>query len=201
MIAEALAPAQRRAAARVYADAFVDDPGWRSVGPSSDRRRWHYARRICGGELSVAERIGGTVLVTHDDGHPSAAIVYYGPEANPTSLRVTVAEAPGAVLAGPATLVRSLIADSRLGAGHPDEPHLYVSLLAVSPERQRGGRGRVLLNAALAEADALGVPTYLDTANPDNLPYYGSFGFAITGEVKLPRGASLWYLLRPSRAS
>lgn len=43
-----------RAAAAVYADAFVDDPGWIDVGPRGRGRRWHYARRICGGEPTAA---------------------------------------------------------------------------------------------------------------------------------------------------
>jgi len=51
----------------------------------------------------------------------------------------------------------------------------------------------------MAKADAVEVPTHLTTAKPDNLPYYASFGFAITGEVSLPRGAPLWYMLRPAR--
>jgi hypothetical protein len=49
----------------------------------------------------------------------------------------------------------------------------------------------------LAEADEREVPVYLDTAKPDNLPYYRSFGFELTGEGDLPRGATIWYLLRP----
>lgn len=194
--AQPLEPAGRRAAARMYADAFLHDPGWKAVGPDGERRRWHYTRRICGGELRAAERVGGTVLATYDEGEPSAAIVYYPPGAGSSSWRVTVGEAPGAVLAGPAVLRRSLAAESQLVAGHPDEPHLFVSLLAVHPGRQRGGRGRVLLAAALEHAERLGVPAYLDTANPANLPYYRSFGFVLTGEATLPRGAPLWCLLR-----
>jgi hypothetical protein len=53
------------------------------------------------------------------------------------------------------------------------------------------------LTHAIARAGELGVSTYLDTANPANLPYYGSFGFACTGERDLPRGASIWFMHRP----
>jgi GNAT superfamily N-acetyltransferase len=84
-----------------------------------------------------------------------------------------------------------------LDRAHPDEPHLFVSLLAVHPSHQRGGRGRVLLNEALRRADEAGVHAYLDTANPANLPYYRSFGFELIGEERLPRGAPLWLLLKP----
>jgi GNAT superfamily N-acetyltransferase len=59
--------------------------------------------------------------------------------------------------------------------------------------------GRALLSKALARADELGVPTYLDTANPANLPYYASFGFRQTGERPMPRGSTLWFMLRDVR--
>lgn len=190
---------ERGAAARVYADAFLHDPGWVAVGPRGERARHRYVRRVCGAEVGFAPRAGGTVLATRDGGAVSAAIVLYPPEALPLPWWTTVAQAPGPVLAGPVVGIRSLIADARMGAGHPHEPHLFVSLLAVDPAHQRGGRGRALLTRALERADALGVPTFLDTANPANLPYYRSFGFALTGEAALPGGATLWYLLRPPR--
>jgi GNAT superfamily N-acetyltransferase len=182
--------------ATVYADAFVDDPGWVSVGPDSRRRRWNYVRRICGAEVRVAERLGGKVIVGDDDGEPTSAIVYYPPGGKPTSLWLTVAEAPGAALAGPVVVARSLKAESSMFGGHPEEEHLYVSLLAVRPSHQRGGRGRRLLDAALAEADELGVLAHLTTANPANLPYYRQFGFEVTSEIQLPRGAPLWFMDR-----
>jgi hypothetical protein len=57
--------------------------------------------------------------------------------------------------------------------------------------------GRALLSKAIERAEQLQVPTYLDTANPDNLPYYGSFRFEPTGQTQLPRGAPLWFMFRP----
>lgn len=187
---------ERPTLAALYADAFADDPGWLAVGPDARRRRWHYTRRVCGGELLAARRAGGAVLVARDDGVPGAAIVWFGPEGDVASPWMTAAQAPGAVLGGPRVLARSLAAEARMNGLHPAEPHLYVSLLAAHPRLQRGGRGRLLLQAALAEADRLEVPACLDTANPANLPYYHQFGFAVTGEAVLPRGAPLWFLQR-----
>ena len=71
-----------------------------------------------------------------------------------------------------------------------------MSVLAVDPRSQRKGAGRALLGHVLSEADEREVPVYLDTAKPENLPYYRSFGFELTGEGDLPRGATIWYLLR-----
>jgi ribosomal protein S18 acetylase RimI-like enzyme len=102
----------------------------------------------------------------------------------------------GPALAGPTVLLRSLVADNAMHKHHPEDPHFYVWMLAVSPKHQRTGVGRALLNTGLARAEELGTYTYLETANPDNLPYYASFGFRETGETSLPRGAPIWFMIR-----
>jgi ribosomal protein S18 acetylase RimI-like enzyme len=81
---------------------------------------------------------------------------------------------------------------------HFDEPHLYLWQLAVDPRAQRSGVGRALMARVIADADDAGVPVYLETTNPDNLPYYRSHGFAEIGRESLPRGAPLWLMLRPT---
>src|SRR4051812_37648901 len=90
------------------------------------------------------------------------------------------------MLAGPVVLARSLRGDSAMHRGHPGEPHFFVWMLAVSPAAQRTGVGRALLTTALARAEELGVPTYLDTAKPENLPYYGSVRVPPTGAAGRP---------------
>lgn len=51
---------------------------------------------------------------------------------------------------------------------------LYLSLLAVEPSSQRKGLGRALVEAALEEADRLGVPSTLVTQEADKV---GRFNF------------------------
>jgi GNAT superfamily N-acetyltransferase len=185
-------------AAPVMADAFVDDPGWMAVGPDDTERRRRYIRRVCRGALSVAARRGGRIWHVQHDGRVAGVLSSLDPgQWPPPQVRSTAAQALGPILAGPAVLWRSLSADSALHAGHPEEPHLFVWMLTVAPSLQRSGVGRTLLTHALARAADLGVSTYLDTANPANLPYYGSFGFECTGERDLPRGASIWFMHRP----
>jgi predicted N-acetyltransferase YhbS len=71
-------------------------------------------------------------------------------------------------------------------------------LFAVSPAHQGAGLGRRLMSEALARADADGVPAFLWTSNPDNLPYYRSHGYEVIGESGIPGGASSWYMERPA---
>ncbi|RSH95661.1 hypothetical protein EHS25_000753 [Saitozyma podzolica] len=56
---------------------------------------------------------------------------------------------------------------------------LYLSLLAVEPTSQRRGLGRALVEAALGEADRLGVPSTLVTQERDKIRWYQSLGFEV----------------------
>lgn len=187
-------------AAVVMADAFLDDPGWKAVGPDDRPRRHEYIRRVCQGSLRVVRRWGGPIWQVERGGRVAGVLSSLDPgQWPPPAVRATAYQALGPALAGPGVLWRSLAADGAMHKGHPDDAHLFVWMLTVSPEAQRSGVGRALLSTALERADAHGVPTYLDTANPANLPYYGSFGFEPTGQTELPRGAPLWFMYRSMR--
>jgi ribosomal protein S18 acetylase RimI-like enzyme len=188
---------EERAAADVLADAFIDDPGWRAVGPNGRGRRRKMLQRFFRAHMSVARRWGGPTYGAFAGDGPVGALIAFAEGRYPPPPQSMLLEAPGMLAAGPPTTIRALRGQAALEAGHPDEPHAFVSMLGVGPESQRSGAGRALLGHVLADADAREVPVYLDTANPDNLPYYASFGFEPTGEGTLPRGATIWYLLRP----
>ena len=101
---------------------------------------------------------------------------------------------PGFLLAGPGPVVRGLRTSAVQDGGHPKERHVFLWFLAVDPVRQRSGVGRALLEQVFEGA---GAPVYLDTSNPDNLPYYSSFGFEQIGRGELPRGGKMWFMRRP----
>jgi GNAT superfamily N-acetyltransferase len=195
--ARILAPERFEEAAPVMADAFLDDPGWSDVGPDDRARRHRYIRRVCSGVLTVVDRWGGPIWQVEEDGRVAGVLTTVDPGRwPPPEIRSLVRQALGPILAGPRVLWRSLVADNVMHKHHWKEPHFYIWTLTVGPAFQRKGGGRALLNAGLARADELGVPAYLETANPDNLPYYASFGFDEIGEARLPRGASIWFMHR-----
>jgi GNAT superfamily N-acetyltransferase len=184
----------------VMADAFIDDPGWCSVGPDKREARHNYIRRVCRGVLAVVERRGGHNWYVERDGGVAGVLSGLDPgQWPPPQVSALPMQALGPILAGPAVLWRSLFGDNAMHKGHPDEPHQFVWMLTVAPAAQRSGVGRALLTTAIERAERNGVPTYLDTANPANLPYYGSFGFEPTGQTALPRGAPLWFMYRDMR--
>ena len=51
-----------------------------------------------------------------------------------------------------------------------------------------GGFGQALMRSRLDRCDAEHAPAYLESSNPDNVPYYQRFGFEITGEIQVPDG-------------
>jgi GNAT superfamily N-acetyltransferase len=87
----------------------------------------------------------------------------------------------------------------RLHARGAPMPHGYLMLLGVEPHRQRQGLGSRLLGPCLRQADAGGYPCYLETVNPDNLPFYRTHGFRVLEEQELPDGPRVWSMRRDPR--
>lgn len=67
---------------------------------------------------------------------------------------------------------------------HPKEPHWYLSMIGVDPARQGQGLGSALLKAGLARCDAEGLPAYLESSSPKNVPLYERHGFEVIGLIK-----------------
>src|SRR5699024_5941260 len=87
------------------------------------------------------------------------------------------------------------------GAGHV-EPESEVHTMAVEPEAQGRGVGRLLLEALLAEADAHGGPMFLDVrvGNEPAIGLYESAGFTRIGvrpRYYQPAGADALVMRRP----
>ncbi|HZR44711.1 MAG TPA: GNAT family N-acetyltransferase [Ktedonobacteraceae bacterium] len=79
------------------------------------------------------------------------------------------------------------------------EPHWYLMVLGVDPKRQGQGIGSKLLSAGIERADASGLPCYLETMNPDNVPLYQKFGFAVANEGDIPdSNVHVWGMVRPA---
>ena len=86
----------------------------------------------------------------------------------------------------------------RLFAIHPREPHWYLSILGVSPDRQGAGVGTRLLEDWLLDVDARGHPAYLETDREQNLAFYARAGFEISKELEI-LDVPIWCLWRPGR--
>jgi ribosomal protein S18 acetylase RimI-like enzyme len=82
---------------------------------------------------------------------------------------------------------------------HPHDPHWYLQAIGTDTAKQGKGFGGVVIRRGLAKADAAGAPAYLESSKETNIPIYQSFGFVVTGEIKLPNGPTLWPMWRKAR--
>ncbi|MGM4954345.1 GNAT family N-acetyltransferase [Bradyrhizobium barranii] len=67
---------------------------------------------------------------------------------------------------------------------HPSEPHWYLPLIAVDPNWVGQGLGTLLMKYALQRCDEQGIAAYLESSNPENIPFYQRHGFKPIGEIQ-----------------
>ena len=88
----------------------------------------------------------------------------------------------------------------------------HLQLLGTSPDHQSKGLGATAMMIGIRRAEALGVPCYLESSNPKNVPFYKRHGFKIVekyyhweaegavdgdGDVVKGRGPVATLMLRP----
>ena len=74
----------------------------------------------------------------------------------------------------------------------------YLSIVGVLPDYQGRGLGGELIRPVLAQTDAIGVATYLETFTPRNMSFYERLGYREAGSFEEPTiGDRYWLMLRP----
>ena len=86
-----------------------------------------------------------------------------------------------------------------MGANHPHEPHWYLAMIGTDPSRQGRGLGSAILKEGLRRCDADGLPAYLESSNPANIPLYERHGFEVMGLIQPGDFPPLVPMLRPAR--
>ena len=71
---------------------------------------------------------------------------------------------------------------------HPTGPHYYLEFLGTRRDEQGRGVGTATMQPMLERCDTEGVPAYLESSNPRNVPFYARHGFRETGVVEAPGG-------------
>lgn len=178
---------------RILTRAFDDDPMMRWFFPGEASREAsldRYFSTIFTRQYvrhGVCERTG------------AAAAFWVPPEAGATAVpdAETIAELQS-ILGDRAELFGAAV--EAAGEHTPAEAHLSLALIGADPAAQGQGQGAALLRSGLAKADAAGVPTYLESSKPSNVPLYEHFGFAVREEFSLPGGGpTLWGMWREPR--
>jgi predicted GNAT family N-acyltransferase len=81
-------------------------------------------------------------------------------------------------------LPRTLAVLDLMDRKHPREPHWYLFLVGSDPARRGQGHGRAVIAPVLEQCDRDDMPAYLESSNPENVPYYARYGFEVTGELR-----------------
>lgn len=96
-------------------------------------------------------------------------------------------------------LPRGLKAQAGIDAHRPKGRFWYLHYVGVRPEHQGKGHGGRIIRAQTAVADAEGLPCWLETATPDNVPLYERLGFVTQVEWDVPGGGPhFWGMMRPA---
>jgi ribosomal protein S18 acetylase RimI-like enzyme len=196
-VVRGLERSERRAAARLLTDAFLDEPLWRVVGPAWRPHRRFALQLLYHGEIGKAQRWGGPSFAADlGDSLAGVAIAFDAGRWPPPQPWSTLRDLPSLAIAGPLAAVRAGQVDWTVQRLRPRDPHVYLYLLAVAPDAQRRGVGAALVEAVVAHAFERGLPVCLETMAPSNPAFYAKQGFRVTHECELIDGARAWLMRR-----
>lgn len=171
-------------AAFVNARAFVDDPLFVYFFPSIRKRIKHlpYMFRVA---VNYGVRYGEVYATSPN---MEGVAVWLPP--NTTHSSVWGAVVSGGILV-PFKMgwIKPMKTYSFIAKRHKELapfPHWYLSSIAVDPEHQGKGFGSFLLRSMLEKIDKYGVPCYLETQNPKNVPLYEHFDFELIEDAQIP---------------
>ena len=80
----------------------------------------------------------------------------------------------------------------------PDTVHYHLGPVAVLPEFQRQGIGKLMMKHFCKRVDEVGAIAYLETEMPENVSFYEKSGFSVTEKVKI-LGVPNWFMTRPAQ--
>jgi ribosomal protein S18 acetylase RimI-like enzyme len=84
-----------------------------------------------------------------------------------------------------------------MGRRHPEEPHWYLPMIGVEPDRQGAGLGTRLMREGLGRCHRDGLPAYLESTNPRNIPFYERLGFRRAGRIQAGGCPPIVPMIRP----
>lgn len=82
---------------------------------------------------------------------------------------------------------------------HPHEPHWYLAMIGVDPFAQGQGLGFKLIEYTLERIDKEGLPTYLESSNPQNVSLYERLGFKALDKLYLGGKPTMTPMIRPAQ--
>jgi ribosomal protein S18 acetylase RimI-like enzyme len=87
----------------------------------------------------------------------------------------------------------------QMDSSHPSEPHWYLPMIGVDPDKQGKGYGSALLKHALERCDRDQKPAYLEASSLKSIPLYQRHGFELLGTIQVGSSPPLFPMLRKPR--
>lgn len=176
------------ALSRTLGRAFYDDPVMAWMLPDADQRRRKLHKLFASLTRHHHLARGGVEVAPDGTSGIGAAALWDPPGAWKQTRAEELRAMPGLAWTFGRSLTRGLAASELMKDAHPEEPHWYLAIIGSDPDVRGRGFGNVLMRSRLERCDAEYAPAYLESSNPDNVPYYERFGFEVTGELTLPHG-------------
>lgn len=182
--------------ATTLADAFDADPLFRwATGAVSGESIQPKLRALFGATLKQELRRDDHLVFTSDD-HLGVA-VWMHPNQWKMSALTTMRVLPAIFRSLGTRTPRLLGAFSAIEKVHPEPEHYFLEALGMARQMQGKGFGSALILPMLDRCDAEGMPAYLESSNPQNIPFYARHGFQPTGEIAVGTGAptvtAMWH--------
>ncbi|WP_162683453.1 GNAT family N-acetyltransferase [Rhodobacteraceae bacterium DSL-40] len=86
-----------------------------------------------------------------------------------------------------------------MGHTHPEDPHWYLPVMGVVPERQGQGLGTALMRPVLERCDATGTLAYLEATTERSRALYARLGFEQTDTILVADCPPIYPMVRQPR--
>lgn len=177
--------ADRRGISDMLARAFMEDPVVAWIRPDRESRLDQSIASF--GQVFDADAAGMRFTTP---GHEAASLWRFSKQAD-RSLSIAQESSTSADLGAR----RGQLLQRVLRAHMPDGDYWYLHVAGCDPDKQGCGFGTAVVAAGLDRIGRAGV--YLETANPDNLPFYAATGFQLAESWTLPEGGpAMWSMFR-----
>jgi GNAT superfamily N-acetyltransferase len=192
-----IGPERLEEAGAMLGRAFFDNPMALYLFPDASQRlgplSWTLGTfdrycLLCGEVHTTSDRVDGTAAWLAPDSPPMSG---------ETITAAGMTELPDRM--GSEPFQRLMAMKAHFDALHErdaPEPHWYLWTLGVDPPRQGQGIGGALMQPVFAQADAEGLPCYLEADKAKNVPFYQMHGFEVVEEGDIPGGGMHYWTMK-----
>jgi len=187
--------------ATTVAASFADDPIWKWIYDTSDTIAIETG--IVLARMLVARSTPGDAIHSIDD--EGAVALWTAPKESSSTENEALRDdqAMPFTTAFAAQLGDRIAVTGKLSAAmavhRPSQTHWYLGILGTHPDRQNQGLGSMVLAKMLSKADAIGLPTFLESSNPRNYDFYRRHGYTDADELTVEDSPPLLGFWRPAR--